>query len=236
MVKNQKLKPICFFITPIGAPESAERRRADQIQRHILTETLGPKFKIVRADGLPHPGSITHQIIELLYKADLVVADLTGSNANVAYELAIRHAFNKVSIHLADKADALPFDLKDERTVVFDLNDIDSIEECKSELQKLVKVIVGGKVPYHSPVFRTLGLIASTAEEREGFLDKMASQIDSIATDVSTLETTLTLSDIDEIDSIKETVNSVEKGQAILERLLDDVGRDLRTIISKLNT
>ena len=115
-------KKICFFVTPIGKNNSTERKRADQVQRHILIEVLGPKFKIVRADELPHAGSITHQIISLLYNADLVVADLTGSNANVAYELAVRHAFNKVSIHLIDKADTIPFDLKDERTIVFDLS------------------------------------------------------------------------------------------------------------------
>src|SRR5438094_2959942 len=89
----KKIKPICFFITPIGKPESPQRRRADQIQRHILNETLSSRFKVIRADDLPHPGSITQQIIDLLHKADLVVADLTGSNANVAYELAIRHSF-----------------------------------------------------------------------------------------------------------------------------------------------
>jgi hypothetical protein len=91
---TKKPKPICFFITPIGQQNSAERIRADQIQRHILSEVLSAKFKVVRADELPHPGSITHQIIGLLYNADLVIADLTGSNANVAYELAIRHSFN----------------------------------------------------------------------------------------------------------------------------------------------
>jgi hypothetical protein len=108
MTTRTRAKKICFFVTPIGKADSTERKRADQVQKYILREVLGAKCKIVRADELPHPGSITHQIISLLYNADLVVADLTRSNANVAYELAVRHAFNKVSIHLIDKADDTP--------------------------------------------------------------------------------------------------------------------------------
>jgi prophage DNA circulation protein len=183
---------------------------------------------------LPQPGSITHQIIFLLYNTDLVIADLTGSNANVAYELAIRHAFNKVSIHLVDKADAIPFDLKDERTVEFDLNDIDSIEECKDEIRKYIRTISSGKVKYSSPVFRTLGVAAATAEEKEGFLEKIADQIDTIATDVSSVESTITMSDLDEIDTIKGVVVAVEKNQHDISRDVRDLRENVRKILDKL--
>jgi hypothetical protein len=227
-------KKVCFFITPIGKNNSIERKRADQVQRHILMEVLGPKFKIVRADELPHAGSITHQIISLLYNADLVVADLTGSNANVAYELAVRHAFNKVSIHLIDKADTIPFDLKDERTIVFDLNDIDSITSCKDELNKFVGVILKGKVPYSSPVFRTLGVAAATAEETEGFIEKISDQIESIATEFSTIETAIAMSDIDEIDSIKDMVEAMGRQSALITRRLGSTEKMLKDILEKL--
>jgi len=228
MPRAKKAKPICFFVTPIGEPESAERKRADQIQRHIIHETLSSRFQIVRADELPHPGSITHQVIEHLYGSALVIADLTGSNANVAYELAIRHSFNKVSIHLIDKNDVIPFDLKDERTIVFDSSDMDSVEECKNSIRKIVEAILTGKVPYRSPVFRALGVIASSTEEQGAFLDKIADQIDSIATDVSSIDTTLTFSDIDEIDSIKDAM-------AEMSKVLDDLKDEVEKISSKLD-
>jgi hypothetical protein len=229
-----RLKKICFFITPIGKAHSPERKRADQVQRYILMDVLGPKFKIVRADELPHPGSITHQIISLLYNADLVVADLTGSNANVAYELAVRHAFNKVSIHLIDKTDTIPFDLKDERTIAFDLSDLDSARSCKEELNKFVRVILKGDVKYSSPVFRTLGVAAATAEEKEGFLEKIADQIDSLATDVSSIETTITMSDLDSIDSIKDTVEGLEKHHIAAAKRSEATDKLLRDILGKI--
>ena len=232
---------ICFFITPIGEPGSPQRKRADQVQRYILREVLSRKYKIVRADELAHPGSVTHQIISLLYNADLVIADLTGSNANVAYELAVRHAFNKVSIHIVDKADHIPFDLKDERTIVFDLSDPDSNDECKKELKRYISAITGGKSEYSSPVFRTLGVAAATAEEKEGFLDTLADKVDSLATDVSSLasdvssiETTLTLSDLDEIDSIKDGVEALMKAQLDTRAAQRKIEAALKLILEKL--
>ena len=105
---------VCFFITPIGHPNSDIRNRADKIQKYILNEVMAGKYKVLRADALPQPGSISHQVIKWLDQADLVVADLTGANPNVIYELAIRHSFNKISIHLINKAETIPFDLKDE--------------------------------------------------------------------------------------------------------------------------
>jgi len=192
-------KKVCFFITPIGQPKSPERDRADKIKKHLLNRVLAGKYKVVRVDELRQPGSITHQIIELLNDADLVIADLTGLNPNVFYELAIRHALNKVSVHLIDKNTKIPFDLQDERTIIFNINDLDSVNECKQQLAKFVQEINRKKFEYSSPVFRVLGVAAATEEEQREFLDTMAGQIDSIASDVSSIELELGMADLDEI-------------------------------------
>ena len=186
-------KKSCFFVSPIGHSNSPERKRADNIKKYILNGVLAGKFKVVRADELPQPGSITHQVIKLLYDADLVVADLTGMNPNVIYELAVRHSFNKISIHLIDKAEQIPFDLKDERTIVFDLSDPDLINDCKQELAEIVKEINRKKFEYSSPIFRVLGVAAATEEEKEGFLETMADQVNSITSDISSMETDLSM-------------------------------------------
>lgn len=178
--------------------------------------------------------SIERRRAEQIQRYNLVVADLTGSNANVAYELAVRHAFNKVSVHLIDRADAIPFDLKDERTIVFDVNDLDSVRVCKDELRKFVDAISIGKVQYTSPVFRTLGVAAATAEEKEGFLEKIVDQIDSIATDVSSIELSMMMSDIDQIESLKDSVSNLEKQSEQVEHRLDEIDRTLQRILDKL--
>jgi hypothetical protein len=217
-------KKVCFFITPIGHANSPERKRANDIQKFILSKVLSPKFKILRADELPQPGSISHQVIKWLYDADLVVADLTGLNPNVIYELAIRHAFNKVSVHLIDEAATIPFDLHDERTITVDLKDIADIEECKKSLARNVKEIAGKRFKYSSPVFRVLGVAAATAEDKEDFLETMADKLEAIASDVSSIEMGITTSDIDDVE---KKVQEISKDTY-------DIKLDIRRILERL--
>jgi len=59
------------------------------------------------------------QVYERLVSADLVIADLSGGNPNVFYELAVRHMTRKPFVQLLIKGEALPFDVAPERTVHF---------------------------------------------------------------------------------------------------------------------
>ena len=64
----------------IGPPGSDIRVGADDFMKYIVApcaEELGYD-KPIRADGLPEPGRITSQIIDLLNSADIVIADLSG--------------------------------------------------------------------------------------------------------------------------------------------------------------
>jgi hypothetical protein len=216
-------KKVCFFVTPIGHANSDERKRADSIKKYILNEVLSGKYRVVRADELPQPGSITHQVIKMLHHADLVVADLTGVNPNVVYELAVRHSFNKISIHLIDKAELIPFDLKDERTIAFDLSDLMSIDDCKQQLAKVIKEIGRKKFEYSSPIFRVLGVAAATDKEREAFLETMADQINSIASDVSSMEIDFDMTDFSGID------NTIQQ----LKKDVYDMKLDIRKILER---
>jgi hypothetical protein len=52
-----------------------------------------------------------------LLSARVVIADLTGRNPNVFYELGITHSFARPLISIADSSRSLPFDTKDERVI-----------------------------------------------------------------------------------------------------------------------
>jgi hypothetical protein len=73
-----------------------------------------------RADDIAEPGRITDQIIEALIAADLVVADVTGSNPNVLFELGYADAMRKPIVCLNQDVTASPFDIRDWRQVPYE--------------------------------------------------------------------------------------------------------------------
>ncbi len=135
MAKVVPPKKTCFVISPIGDPGTAIRDRADTFLKYIVRRVLEkPEFDydVRRADDIHEPGLITRQIIESVYTADLVVADLTGRNANVFYELAIRHAAHKPAIHMITAGEPLPFDIADQRTIPYGV-DIPRAEAAQAQ-------------------------------------------------------------------------------------------------------
>ena len=68
-------------------------------------------------------------------KADLIVADLTGRNPNVFYETGYAHALTKRVILLTQRAEDIPFDLKDYPHVIYD----GKIFRLKPELEKRIR-------------------------------------------------------------------------------------------------
>ena len=59
---------------------------------------LSEKYEFTNAGDEGNQQNILRDIIEPIYKADVVIADLTGLNPNVMYELGIAHTFNKKTI------------------------------------------------------------------------------------------------------------------------------------------
>lgn len=76
-------------------------------------------MSVSRADDYTSPSHITRDIIEMLCRSACVVADLTGGNANVFYELGVVHAMGDKTIMLAQDLDQLPFDLKSYRVLEY---------------------------------------------------------------------------------------------------------------------
>jgi hypothetical protein len=100
-------KPICFMIMPYGkkATQAEPSVGVAEIDFNALwdrayapvIETLG--YEPVRADQDTGSMIIT-QMIERLYFADLVLADMTIPNGNVYYKVGIRHAAKEIGCGL----------------------------------------------------------------------------------------------------------------------------------------
>lgn len=132
----------CFVISPIGPEGGAVRRRADQVLKYVIDGVVAKRgYLVVRADTITQPGRIDSQLLEHVVGARLVIADLTGANANVFYELAVRHALAKPFVQICEKGDVLPFDIQGLRTIFFDHTDLDSVHQAKVDLDAHVQAV-----------------------------------------------------------------------------------------------
>jgi hypothetical protein len=71
---------------------------------------------------LDAPGLVPNQIWTGIRLAEVVVADITGNNPNVFYELGLAHALGKEVILLAQGDEHAPFDVSTSRLLRYDIN------------------------------------------------------------------------------------------------------------------
>jgi hypothetical protein len=142
----------CFVVSEFGSDEKTRLERT-QVLKHLVRKILEPMgYEVRRADDIDDLGQITHQIIERLLDDDLVVADLTGLNPNVFYELAVRHAAKKPVITLMTEGHGIPFDVKDVRTVFYDLHDPDKLEAAQADFRQKVKAMEANPGDVRNPI------------------------------------------------------------------------------------
>lgn len=174
---------VCFVISPIGEDDSDIRRRSDQIFKYIIipvSQECG--YEAVRADKISRPGMITSQIIQHLLDDSLVIADLTGQNPNVFYELAIRHAVRKPYIQIVKKGEAIPFDISQSRTIYIDHRDLDDVANCKEEMIRQIKSVQEGPA-IDNPITHAIDLQFLTRSDN--LLEKSNADIMSMIQDLN---------------------------------------------------
>ena len=87
-----------------------------------------------RVDEQNYEGSILERIYNQIAKADLIIADMTGRNPNVFYEVGYAHALNKPTILLTQDSNDIPFDLKHYPHIIYEKK----ISTIRSELTKKI--------------------------------------------------------------------------------------------------
>lgn len=182
-----------FIICPIKEEGSLPRKRSDQLMRHIIKSVAESKYDIIRSDNASIPGRIDKQIINHLKNDDLVVCDLTDHNANVLYELAIRHAIRKPVILMGEKDTKPPFDLYSQRVISYDLTDPDKIEESKVELKKQIEAIEESKFIVDTPIEGTEPIYQERSPEESDIMPQLLNILKSTATRINNLEEKINL-------------------------------------------
>jgi hypothetical protein len=82
------------------------------------------KLKPMRADAeIFGTGKIIDQIWAGIHSARVLVAELTGRNPNVLYELGLAHALRKPVVLVSSNEDDVPFDVRHVRVIYYDVRD-----------------------------------------------------------------------------------------------------------------
>jgi len=150
--------PRAFIIRPFGTrtDKGGQEINFEQISAILIEPALkaaglggGTTGEIIEA------GNIREDMFGLIPTADLVLCDITIHNANVFYELGIRHALRKrrsVLIRGAPSDDNVPFDILTDRFLEYQLG------EPEKALEKLTKTLIAtlASEKTDSPVFKML--------------------------------------------------------------------------------
>ncbi len=106
----------CFIVMPFSV-EALNIVYEDYV-KPVIEDECG--LACERGDDVFGSSVIMDDILTSIKNSDLIIADLTGKNANVFYEVGICHALGKKVLLLAQSMDDVPFDLRHRRVLLYD--------------------------------------------------------------------------------------------------------------------
>ena len=149
---------MCYVIMPFSKTRSCSEEQWTAIFEDLIrpaVEKAGLGYVCRRSEATT--GSIIRQIIEHLHDSDVVVADVTDRNANVFYELGVRHALKNRTIIIAQKRKHIPSDLLGYASHVYHWRTESGRTELRSKIRQLLDHIEKEPDRPDSPVSDFLG-------------------------------------------------------------------------------
>lgn len=123
---------------------------SDRIWSRVLQPRLvALGFTPIRADDL-YGRDIMEDIWQMILSAEVVLADITGRNANVFYELGLAHALGKEVVLLTQATDDIPFDLNRYRHIVYKDN-LDGYDLLTKGLTGALTEVIARRGPRVTP-------------------------------------------------------------------------------------
>ena len=107
---------LCFVLMPFG-PDDLQVVY-DEYVKPVVEERC--KLVCRRADDIFGANVIVEDVWRGILRAKIILAELTGRNANVFYEVGLCHAIGKKVLFLAQSLDDVPFDLGHRRVLIYD--------------------------------------------------------------------------------------------------------------------
>lgn len=123
-------KQLVFILMPF-------RNELQSIYEKIKETVEGNKLSCFRCDDIFSEGPIIEQIWENICKSWMIIADATGKNANVFYEIGLADAIGKPVIIIAQNKNDIPFNIKDRGYIIY-TNDDQGLKNLGIKLSKAI--------------------------------------------------------------------------------------------------
>ncbi len=138
-------KPSAFVMMPF---DETIDWMFEQIYRPVL-EGIG--YEAIRADTRLNQQAIMKDVVLGIQSASLIVADLTGLNANVMYEVGLAHGVNQPVILLTQDISEVPFDLRSYRLIRYG-TDFREMNGTRDDLSKVAAAHLRGEISFSNPM------------------------------------------------------------------------------------
>lgn len=235
----------CFVVGPIGNrfdPIGTPGREIYEEALEVLDKVIVPACQAfgidpVRADQIAVSGAITEQVLRHIFEDEVVIADVSGGNPNVMYELGLRHTRPYLTIVIGEYGQ-LPFDISDVRAIQFSRSERGLID-ARKQLEQMLRAGLEGD-PELVPATRiwSEGLVevdhaavdslpeaaqedeAVELHDEKGFLERIAS-IESLFPEIS--EST------EEIGEVLTELGTFAEGSSAELNTAVAVGADAKT-------
>jgi O-acetyl-ADP-ribose deacetylase (regulator of RNase III) len=142
-MNNKYANKKCFVIMPFGQKTDLDGKPIDfdSVYQNFIKEAVEELgMECTRCDEIIDTGSIHFKMFHGIFEADVAVVDITSLNANVFYELGIRHALNKFVTLIIRKAGApIPFNINGLTSVEYNLENADNIKKSKETIREFIK-------------------------------------------------------------------------------------------------
>ncbi|MBK8922204.1 MAG: DUF4071 domain-containing protein [Saprospirales bacterium] len=165
------MRPLCFILMPFGQKQAGEllidfdQIYATMIKPAILDAGMEP----IRADEEKTDGIIHKAMFERLILCEYAVADLTSANANVFYELGVRHAVKPyTTVLIFANTTRLPFDVNFLRALPYSIDSEGKLTEPGKAAEALTAKLKAAKenATTDSPLFQLLESYPEVSHEK----------------------------------------------------------------------
>jgi len=129
-----------FVLMPFGESWS-DRLWQDHLRQYLAKAPSGKALVVRRADDMFGQG-VMEDIYEGIVTARLVLAECTGKNPNVLYELGLAHSLGKRTVLLSQSEEDIPFDFRRFRFCIYEDNS-GGYPKVKSFLQETLRETFG---------------------------------------------------------------------------------------------